>query len=81
MLGAETCIGSSAAVFSKGLSGSKAEPIGYGLWFFLKTRRANFFSALGLVSVLLTGGLTLYLWNDDGSVKANAGLLFGIKEG
>lgn len=29
--GAETCIGSSAAVFEKGLSGSKAEPFGYGL--------------------------------------------------
>ena len=29
--GAETCIGSSGAVFSQGLSGSKAEPIGYGM--------------------------------------------------
>ena len=29
--GAETCIGSSGAVFSAGLSGSKAEPFGYGL--------------------------------------------------
>lgn len=29
--GAETCIGSSAAVFEKGLAGSKAEPFGYGL--------------------------------------------------
>jgi len=57
-----------------------ALPIGYGIWFFIKTRRANFFSALGLVSVLLTGGLTLHLWNGDGTVKANAGLLFGIKE-
>ncbi len=56
-------------------------PIGYGVWFFIKTRRANFFSILGLVSVILTGGLTLYLWNGDGSVKSNAGILFGIKEG
>lgn len=55
-------------------------PIGYGLWFFIKKRKANFFSALGLVSVLLTGGLTIYLWNSDGSVKPNAGMLFGIKE-
>jgi len=55
-------------------------PLGYGLWFFLKTRKGNFFSALGLVSVLLSGGLTLYLWNLDGTVKPNAGLLFGIKE-
>lgn len=55
-------------------------PLGYGAWFFLKTRKGNFFSALGLVSVLLSGGLTVYLWNQDGTVKPNAGLLFGIKE-
>jgi len=57
-----------------------ALPIGYGIRYFIKQRRANFFSALGLVSVLMTGGLTLHLWNSDGSVKPNAGLLFGIKE-
>jgi hypothetical protein len=57
-----------------------ALPIGYGIWFFVKTRRANFFSLLGLGSVLLTGGLTLYLWNQDGTVKPNAAILFGLKE-
>ncbi|HVJ46485.1 MAG TPA: VC0807 family protein [Luteolibacter sp.] len=56
-------------------------PIGYGVWSFLKTRKFNLFSAIGLASVLLTGGLTLYLWNRDGSVKEHAGLLFGLKEG
>ncbi|KAB2641722.1 MAG: hypothetical protein DVB25_00945 [Verrucomicrobia bacterium] len=55
-------------------------PIGYGLWYFVKNRKPNFFSGLGLLSVLLTGGLTLYLWNKDGSVKDQAGLLFGVKE-
>lgn len=55
-------------------------PIGYGVWHFVKTRKSNFFSALGLFSVLLSGGLTLYLWNPDGTVKPNAGLLFGVKE-
>jgi hypothetical protein len=55
-------------------------PLGYGVWFYLKTRKGNFFSALGLISVLLSGGLTLYLWNKDGTVKPNAGILFGIKE-
>ena len=55
-------------------------PLGYGVWHFIQTRKGNFFSALGLVSILLSGGLTLYLWNKDGSVKPNAGLLFGIKE-
>ena len=58
-----------------------ALPFGYGIWHFVKTQKGNFFSVLGLVSVALSGGLTLYLWNPDGSVKPNAGLLFGIKEG
>ena len=57
-----------------------ALPIGYGVWYFVKNRKPNFFSGLGLLSVLLTGGLTIYLWNKDGSVKPNAGMLFGIKE-
>ncbi len=57
-----------------------ALPLGYGVWHFMKTRKGNFFSALGLISVLLSGGLTLYLWNKDGTVKPNAGLLFGLKE-
>lgn len=55
-------------------------PIGYGVWFFIKNRKANFFSALGLFSVLLTGALTIYLWNADGTVKPNADILFGLKE-
>jgi hypothetical protein len=57
-----------------------ALPLGYGVWHFIKTRKGNFFSALGLISVLLSGGLTLYLWNKNGTVKPNAGMLFGIKE-
>lgn len=57
-----------------------ALPLGYGAWAFVKTRKLNFFSGLGLVSVLLSGGLTVYLWNKDGTVKPNAGVLFGIKE-
>ncbi len=57
-----------------------ALPLGYGVWHYIKTRKGNFFSALGMISVLLSGGLTLYLWNTDGTVKPNAGLLFGIKE-
>ncbi len=55
-------------------------PAAYGLWHFARTRKANFFSALGLVSVLLTGGLTIFLWNGDGTVKPHAALLFGLKE-
>ncbi|MES2997072.1 MAG: VC0807 family protein [Verrucomicrobiota bacterium] len=56
-------------------------PLGYGLWSLVKTRTCNVFSVLGFLSVLLTGGLTVYLWNKDGTVKEHAGLLFGLKEG
>lgn len=55
-------------------------PLGYGIWHFVNTRKFNMFSAIGLFSVLLTGGLTIYLWNDDGTVKPNAAQLFGLKE-
>ena len=47
----------------KALMVALAFPIAYGIRHFIKTRKANFFSALGLVSVLLTGGLTIFLWN------------------
>ena len=30
--------------------------------------------------MLLTGGLTIYLWNKDGTVKPHADVLFGLKE-
>lgn len=55
-------------------------PLGYGLWHFITTRRANFFSILGFVSVVLTGGLTWFLWNPDGTVDPSAPLLFAAKE-
>ncbi len=57
-----------------------AFPIGYGVWFLVKHKKLNFFSVLGLVSVLLTGGLTLFLWNKDGSIDPSAPILFGLKE-
>jgi hypothetical protein len=57
-----------------------ALPLSYGCWFFWKRKSANPFSILGLVSVLLTGGLTVYLWNHDGTIKHNAAVLFGLKE-
>lgn len=64
----------------KALFVALAFPIGYSVWHFLKTRKGNFFSALGVVSVALTGGLTIYLWNKDGTIKPHADVLFGLKE-
>jgi len=64
----------------KALMVALAFPIAYGSRHFIKTRKANFFSALGLFSVLLTGGLTIFLWNEDGTIKPNGDVLFGLKE-
>lgn len=36
-----------------------AFPIGYGLYDFAKTREANIFSILGVISIFLTGGISL----------------------
>ena len=57
-----------------------AFPLCYGLYDLITRRKVNFFSVLGLVSVLLTGGLTIHLWRPDGTVADNAAMLFGIKE-
>lgn len=36
-----------------------AFPIGYGLYDFVRTRKINLFSAIGVISVMLTGGISL----------------------
>lgn len=57
-----------------------ALPIGYGVHHFIKYRQMNVFSLVGLLSVLLTGAITIYLWSGGEAVRRNAALLFGIKE-
>ena len=42
-----------------GLIVALAFPIGYGLWDFISKGKTNFFSLLGLFSVLMTGGIGL----------------------
>jgi len=46
-----------------GLVIALAFPLGYGLYDFIKKRKINFFSILGLVSILLTGGISLLKLN------------------
>ncbi len=57
-----------------------AFPVLYGIRYFLQKRKWNFFSVLGAASVLLTGGITLLVWKQDGTIHSNAALLFALKE-
>jgi len=56
-----------------------ALPLGYGIWHFIKNKKLNIFSVVGVISVLLTGIITILIWNDP-SLRPQAALLFGIKE-
>ena len=47
-------------------------PLGYGLHDFIQRRRFNFISAIGFVSILITGGFGLYKLN---------GFWFAVKDG
>ncbi|MEE8058438.1 MAG: VC0807 family protein [Pseudomonadales bacterium] len=55
-------------------------PIGYGIWDYLRSHKPNFFSILGVISVLLTGGISLlqldpqYIAIKEAAIPA----LFGI---
>ncbi|PIK15360.1 VC0807 family protein [Halobacteriovorax sp. JY17] len=55
-------------------------PIGYGAYDYFKQRKINFFSALGLFSVIMTGGIGLFNLNRDWMVAKETGipLLMGI---
>lgn len=43
----------------RGLIIALAFPLAYGIWDFIQKKKLNLFSALGLISVLLTGGIGL----------------------
>lgn len=57
-----------------------AFPIGYGVMDYLKTQKLNFFSALGVVSVMLTGGMALLKLPPDYIAIKEAAIpaLFGL---
>ena len=63
-----------------GMAVAVAFPFIYGVVFFFKNKKFNFYSVLGIISVLLTGFITIHVWNEDGSIKENADLLFALKE-
>lgn len=56
-------------------------PIGYGLWDLKKSGKVNFFSILGIISVLLTGGISLlklpaeYIAIKEATIPAIIGLV------
>ncbi len=64
-----------------GLLVALAFPIGYGLYDYNKTRKANLFSIIGIISVMLTGGLTLlkmppeYIAIKEASIPAILGII------
>ena len=55
-------------------------PVIYGVHHLIKTRKPNFFSILGIVSILLTGGIAIMAYKDNGTVDTAAPLWFALKE-
>ena len=55
-------------------------PVIYGIHHLIKTKKPNFFSILGVVSILLTGGIAIMAYRDNGTVDEQAPLWFALKE-
>lgn len=55
-------------------------PVIYGIHHLIKTKKPNFFSILGVVSILLTGGIAIMAYQDNGTVDEQAPLWFALKE-
>lgn len=56
-----------------------AIPLAYGVRDFIKNKKINLFSCIGLCAILLTGLITIYLWFNE-SARPHVGIIFGIKE-
>lgn len=54
-------------------------PFAYGIWHFVKHKKLNIFSCVGLGAILLTGLITIYLWSNE-AAKQHVALIFGVKE-
>lgn len=58
-----------------------AIPLVYGIAHFVKNKKLNTFSAVGVGNILLSGLITIYLFaTDEPETRKHAPLLFGIKE-
>jgi len=55
-------------------------PLIYGIHHLIKTKKPNFFSILGVISILLTGGIAIMAYQDNGTVDEQAPLWFALKE-
>ncbi len=55
-------------------------PMAFGIWYFIKYRTPNAFSLIGVLNVVLTGVITIILFEGSDSVRANVAPIFGIKE-
>ena len=55
-------------------------PLIYGIHHLIKTKKPNFFSVLGVVSILLTGGIAIMAFQNDGTVDDEAPFWFAMKE-
>ena len=54
-------------------------PLAFGIWHFIKHKKLNLFSCVGLFAILLTGLITIYLFYNEAS-RPHVGIIFGIKE-
>ncbi len=54
-------------------------PLGFGIWHFMKHKKLNLFSCVGLFAILLTGLITIYLFYNESS-RQHVDIIFGAKE-
>lgn len=54
-------------------------PLAFGIWHFIRHKKLNLFSCIGLFAILLTGLITIYLFYNE-SARPNVAIIFGIKE-
>ncbi len=54
-------------------------PLSFGIWHFIKHKKLNLLSCVGLFAILLTGLISIYLFYNEAS-RQHVGIIFGVKE-